>query len=216
MEFLSQTIDVFLHLNEYVVQWSAFWGPWFYVLVFGIIFVETGLVVLPFLPGDSLLFACGALAALSGSPINIYLLIIILFAAAVIGDTVNYEIGKLAGPKVFASEKNWLFNKKHLEKTHAFYEKYGGKTIIIARFVPIIRTFAPFVAGMGTMHYPRFLVYNAVGGAAWVASFCAAGYLFADIPFVQKQFHYVIVAIIVISCLPMVYEFVMAKYVRKS
>ncbi len=216
MEYIAQIIDIFLHLNKYIVLWADALGPWFYVLVFTVVFVETGLVIMPFLPGDSLLFACGAIAALPGSPVNLYLVIVVLFVAAVLGDTANYFIGKKVGPKVFHSTQSRWFNKKHLDQAHAFYEKYGGKTIILARFIPIIRTFAPFVAGIGTMNYTRFLAYNVIGAVLWVFSFTIAGYLFADMPVVQNHFHYVIIAIVFISCLPMVYEFIMAKYVRKG
>jgi len=216
MSFLARTLDVFLHLNQYITVWAGALGGWFYGLVFLVVFAETGFVVTPFLPGDSLLFACGAIAALEHSPVDIWVLIPVLFAAAVAGDTANYFIGQKLGVKVFTSDTGPWLNKKHLERAHKFYEKYGGKTIIIARFIPIIRTFAPFVAGIGTMHYGKFISYNIIGGALWVLLFTLAGYFFADMPFVQKQFHYVILSIIIISLLPAVYEFVMEKYFRKS
>ena len=182
-------------------------GVWLYVVIFVVVFCETGLVVTPFLPGDSLLFACGALAAAEGSAINLYCLIPVMFAAAVLGDFCNYEIGKWLGPKVFTKEDSIFLNKDHLNKAHAFYEKYGGKTIILARFIPIIRTFAPFVAGIGKMTYFHFASYNLIGAALWVLAFTLGGYFFADLPVVQNHFHYVVVAIIVISLLPAVYEF---------
>lgn len=187
-------------------------GPWLYVLLFVIVFCETGLVVTPFLPGDSLLFAVGALSALEGSPINLVMAMSILLVAAVLGDAVNFEIGKYIGPKVFKSETSKWLNKDHLNKAHNFYEKYGGKTIILARFIPIIRTFAPFVAGAGKMTYKHFAAYNVIGAVIWVCLFCTGGYMFADLPLVKNHFHYVIVAIIVISVLPAVYEFIAAKY----
>ena len=207
MELISQVIDIFLHLDTHLNAWAGVMGPWLYVVLFAVVFCETGLVITPFLPGDSLLFAAGALAAMQGSPINLWILIPAIFAAAVLGDTVNYEIGKWLGPKVFNRKDSWLLNQDHLHKAHAFYEKYGGKTIILARFIPIIRTFAPFVAGIGKMTYLHFISYNVIGGLVWVLLFVFGGYWFADLPLVQNHFHYVIVAIIVISILPAVYEF---------
>lgn len=207
MELFSQVIDIFLNLDTHLNAWAAVMGPWLYVVLFAVVFCETGLVVTPFLPGDSLLFAAGALAAMEGSPINLWVLIPSIFAAAVLGDTVNYEIGKWLGPKVFTRKDSWLLNQDHLHKAHAFYEKYGGKTIILARFIPIIRTFAPFVAGIGKMTYLHFISYNIIGALLWVVLFICGGYWFADLPLVQNHFHYVIAAIIVISVLPAVYEF---------
>ncbi len=207
MELLAQIWDIFLHLDTHLNAWAAVMGSWLYVVLFAVIFCETGLVVTPFLPGDSLLFASGALAAMEGSPINLWVLIPAIFVAAVLGDTVNYEIGKWLGPKVFNRKDSWLLNQDHLHKAHAFYEKYGGKTIILARFIPIIRTFAPFVAGIGKMTYLHFISYNVIGGLVWVLLFVCGGYWFADLPLVQNHFHYVIVAIIVISVLPAIYEF---------
>ena len=207
MELLAQIWDIFLHLDTYLNAWAGTMGPWLYVVLFAVVFCETGLVVTPFLPGDSLLFAAGALAAVKGSPIDLWILIPVIFAAAVLGDTVNYEIGKWFGPKVFTREDSWLLNQDHLRKAHIFYEKYGGKTIILARFIPIIRTFAPFVAGIGKMSYFYFLSYNIIGAILWVLLFAAGGYWFADLPLVQNHFHYVIVGIVVISVLPAIYEF---------
>lgn len=202
-------IDV--HLNNLVVQL----GPWLYLLVFAIVFCETGLIILPFLPGDSLLFALGAMAAIDGSPLNIWLLFGLLFVAAVIGDAVNYKIGREFGERLFKSESSRLFNKAHLEKTKKFYEKYGGKTIILARFAPIIRTFAPFVAGIGQMRYRDFGLYNVTGGLLWVGSFLFAGFFLGNVPAIKTNFHIVIVLIVVISVLPGVIEFWRAKRATK-
>ena len=198
-------IDLLTHLDAHVKAWAHDLGGWLYVILFAIIFAETGLVVTPFLPGDSLLFTVGVIAALEGS-INVWAVIPLLVVAAVLGDAVNYSVGKLLGPAVFTSERSLLFNKKHLYRTQAFYERYGGKTIIIARFIPIIRTFAPFVAGIGKMSYPRFFAFNLVGALAWVPVLVAVGYKFAHQEWVQKRFHLVIFAIIGISILPAVIE----------
>ena len=211
MEILGQVVDIFLHLDGYLNAMAASMGPWLYVLLFAVIFCETGLVVTPFLPGDSLIFAVGALAAAEGSAIKLPYAIIILILAAILGDGVNFEIGKYIGPKIFSKETGFWLNKKHLLSAHAFYEKHGGKTIILARFIPIIRTFAPFVAGIGKMTYLHFALYNIAGAVVWVISFALGGYYFAAAPLVQNHFHYVVVAIIVISVLPAVYEFVRAK-----
>ncbi|MDD6152682.1 MAG: DedA family protein [Elusimicrobia bacterium] len=215
MELLSQFIDIVLHLDVHLNAWAAWMGIWLYVVVFAVVFCETGLVVTPFLPGDSLLFACGALAASEGSAINLFVLMPVIFAAAVLGDFCNYEIGKWLGPKVFSRETSWLLNKKHLEKAHAFYEKYGGKTIILARFIPVIRTFAPFVAGIGKMTYFHFASFNVIGALLWTVLFTLGGFFFADLPVVQNHFHYVVLAIIVLSCLPAVYEFWAAHRKKK-
>ncbi len=180
-------------------------GPWLYVILFAVIFCETGLVVTPFLPGDSLLFTVGAVCAIGG--MNMAVILPLLVVAAVVGDAVNYFIGMKAGPKVFTSSTSKLLNRDHLLKTQAFYEKYGGKAIIIARFIPIVRTFAPFVAGIGKMQYRRFLSFNVIGAVAWVALFIPAGYLFGNVPAVKRNFHVVIFAIIGISILPAVIEY---------
>src|SRR5262245_21813933 len=190
---LSKVVDVFLHLDRHLNEWAADLGPWTYVVLFLIIFAETGLVVTPFLPGDSLLFAVGALAALDGSPLNVHLVALMLFVAAVLGDASNYAIGHRVGPQVFHSEGSRLLNKEHLLKAQAFYEKHGGKTIIIARFIPIIRTFAPFVAGIGRMTYARFASFNLVGALLWVPPFLYAGYFLGNIPAVKSRFHIIIV-----------------------
>jgi membrane-associated protein len=207
MEIISQIIDVVLHLDAHLNAWATMLGPWLYLLLFGIVFAETGLVVTPFLPGDSLLFAVGALCAIDGSPLNIAAMMALLIAAAVLGDAVNYQVGERIGPRVFRSETSRWLNRKHLLYTQRFYEKHGGKTIIIARFVPIVRTFAPFVAGIGKMGYKRFFSFNVIGGVAWVVGFLSAGYWFGNLPIVKKQFHIVIIAIIILSILPAVYEY---------
>ena len=207
MDSIKQLLDVFLHLDTHLNGWATSLGSTLYGILFLVVFCETGLVVTPFLPGDSLLFAVGALAALPGSPISLPLVIALLFVAAVVGAATNYTIGRRIGPKAFKSEQSLLFNKKHLDRTQAFYERHGGKTIIIARFMPIVRTFAPFVAGIGRMEYRRFFMFNVVGAAAWVGLFTGAGYMFGNVPAVQKNFHVVIFAIIGLSVLPGVIEF---------
>lgn len=204
---LKEMISVVLHIDQHLNGWVGSMGPWIYVLLFLIIFCETGLVVTPFLPGDSLLFALGAIAAIPESPLSAILLFFILTIAAIIGDTVNYSIGKFAGPKVFKSQKIPLLNQKQLLKTQEFYLKHGGKTIVWARFIPIIRTFAPFVAGIGSMNYQRFLSYNILGAIFWISSFLSLGYLFGNLPIIQKNFHIVIFVIIFISFLPVVIEY---------
>lgn len=204
MDLILKFIDIILHLDKYLKDLVPEYGMWIYVILFMIIFCETGLVVTPFLPGDSLLFAIGALCG--AGALNLWAILGLLTVAAIIGDTVNYWIGYYVGPKVFKTNSRFL-NRKHLEKTHAFYERYGGKTIVIARFVPIIRTFAPFVAGIGRMNYFKFMTYNVSGGILWVFSLTLAGYLFGGLPFVKNNFSAVIMAIIVISILPGIYEF---------
>jgi|SRR5688572_24898791 len=208
---MRQLIDIFLHLDRYLNTWAGDMGGWLYALLFAVVFAETGLVVTPFLPGDSLLFAVGALAAIDGSPINVAVVGMLLMVAAILGDAVNYAIGRRIGPKVFHSETSRLLNKHHLMRAHAFYERHGGKTIIIARFIPIVRTFAPFVAGIGQMGYTRFAAYNVIGAIAWVWSFLMLGFWFGNREIIKKNFTLVIVAIIVISVLPAVVEFVKAK-----
>jgi membrane-associated protein len=211
MELVHWFVDFFLHLDRHLAEVIQSYGTWTYALLFAIVFLETGLVVTPFLPGDSLLFAAGSFAALQqpdGSPVlGLPLLFLLLSAAAILGDTANYAIGAYLGPKVFHFPKSRFFNPEHLRKTHVFYEKYGGKTIIIARFVPIVRTFAPFVAGIGAMSYARFLAYNVIGGLLWVAVCLSGGYFFGNLPFVRKNFSVVILAIIFISILPALVEY---------
>lgn len=208
MEWLEKLAYTLIHLSpESMNDLAQYLGPWLYVVLAAIIFAETGLVATPFLPGDSLLFAVGAVAAHPDSPIKLPLLMVLLIVAAVGGDAVNYFVGSRLGPKVFSSEKSWLLNKKHLLEAQRFYERHGGKTIILARFVPIVRTFAPFVAGIGRMSYARFALYNITGGVAWVLTFLLAGWWFGGREVIQKNFKLVILAIIVISVLPAAYEF---------
>lgn len=208
VEIIEFFIDFILHLDQHLNDIIQTYGLWTYLLLFGIVFMETGLVVTPFLPGDSLLFAAGTFAALGS--LNVWVLWALLFIAAVLGDTVNYWIGNKVGPKAFEQDVRFL-KKEYLERTQGFYEKHGGKTIILARFVPIVRTFAPFVAGVGTMHYGRFLSYNIVGAFLWTGIFIWLGYFFGNIPFVQENFELVIVVIILVSIIPMVIEFVRSK-----
>ncbi|MGZ5429604.1 MAG: DedA family protein [Thermoanaerobaculia bacterium] len=203
MELLTQFVDIFLHLDRHLAEVIRDYGTFTNVILFAIVFCETGLVVTPFLPGDSLLFASGALAALGS--LNIWLLFLSLALAAILGDTTNYWIGKKIGPRAFDGTIRFL-KQEHLRKTEAFYEKYGRKTIILARFVPIVRTFAPFVAGVGSMNYGVFLAYNMVGGVLWVAICVASGYFFGNIPVVKKNFSLVILAIILVSTLPIIRE----------
>jgi membrane-associated protein len=211
MDFVAQLIDLFLHIDEHLSQIISQYGVWTYLILFLIIFMETGLVVTPFLPGDSLLFAAGTFASPAlGSPLNIVVLIVLLCIAAILGDTVNYWIGHKIGPRAFSGNIRFL-KKEHLDRTHAFYEKYGGKTIVIARFVPIVRTFAPFVAGVGAMSYGKFISYNVLGGIAWVVLFTLAGYFFGNLPFVKDNFTIVVLAIIAISVMPAVIEVVRSK-----
>jgi membrane-associated protein len=211
MAEIKQLIDIFLHLDVHLNEWGRSLGPSIYALLFSIIFCETGVVVLPFLPGDSLLFALGALSVGENASLSFPLLLGLLCLAGILGDATNYTIGRSIGSRVFQSEDSLLFNKKHLDRTQAFYEKYGGKTIILARFIPIIRTFAPFVAGIGKMRYPRFALFNVIGGVAWVGLFLSAGRFFGNLPSVKRNFHFVIVAIIVISLLPPAIEWLRAR-----
>lgn len=209
MEVITNLIELFLHIDEYLAEIISQYGTWTYALLFLVIFMETGFVVTPFLPGDSLLFAAGSFAALE--VLSPWMLVILLCIAAIIGDTVNYWIGHYIGPKAFSGNVRFL-KKEYLDQTHEFYEKHGGKTIILARFVPIVRTFAPFVAGVGAMTYKKFILYNVVGGIIWVNIFVWLGYYFGNLPFVKKNFEIAILAIIFISILPMIYEFVKAKW----
>ena len=211
---IGTVIDFILHIDQHLTALSAQYGMWIYAILFLIIFCETGLVATPFLPGDSLLFAAGGIAAVGG--MNIHIIVLILLVAAILGDAVNFMIGKYFGAKLFSNPDSKIFRRAYLEKTHAFYEKHGGKTIIIARFVPIVRTFAPFVAGMGDMHYGRFIRYNIIGALAWVLLFSYLGYFFANIPLVKNNLGLVLGAIIVISILPAVIEIVRAKYAAKK
>ena len=205
MDLIKALFEILMHLDKHLDLLIRNYGVWTYGILFLIIFLETGLVVTPFLPGDSLLFAGGTFAALGS--LDAKWLVISLSIAAIAGDTVNYWIGHTVGPKVFTKEKSRFLNKEHLYRTHRFYEKYGGKTIILARFIPIIRTFAPFVAGIGSMTYRRFIIYNISGGIAWVVMFVLGGYLFGNIPVVKQNFSLVIFAIIFLSILPGIIEF---------
>ena len=210
MDIIIYFIDFFIHLDKYLPVIIKSFGIWAYVIVFLVIFCETGLVITPILPGDSLLFALGSFAALGA--LNIEVLLILLCVAAISGDTVNYAIGHIVGPKVFLYENGRFFKKEYLQKTREFYEKHGGITIIIARFMPIFRTFAPFVAGIGAMTYPKFILYNICGGIAWVCLFLLGGYFFGNIPSVKNNFTLVVIVIIVISVLPGFIEFWRQRY----
>jgi membrane-associated protein len=211
---IHQILDLVLHIDQHLLDWIAYFGPWFYVIVFLIIFAETGLVVTPFLPGDSLLFALGALSAVDNGP-NIGLLLGLLTVAGILGDSSNYHIGKFLGPKVFERESR-IFKKEYLQQTHAFYEKWGAFTIVAARFAPIVRTFAPFVAGLGTMNYRRFFAYNVAGAVAWVFTFLLAGYFFGNLPVIKRNFHIVIFAVIFVSALPMIIPWLKHKFGAQS
>ncbi|MBU4270852.1 MAG: DedA family protein [Planctomycetes bacterium] len=215
MEWITGLFDLFLHLDKHLGEVIKDYGVWTYLILLAIIFCETGLVFTPFLPGDSLLFAAGALAALPDSPLDPVWLVVLLSAAAIAGDTVNYWIGAYIGPRAFSGEVRFL-KKEYLDRTHAFYEKYGGKTIVIARFVPIVRTFAPFVAGVGAMNYTKFIVYNVAGGIAWVAIFVLGGYWFGNFTLVKEHFSLVVLAIIAISVMPMIVEYIRARRGRKG
>jgi membrane-associated protein len=208
MEFIKSIVDIFLHADKNLLMLVQNFGGWVYVILFAVIFIETGLVIMPFLPGDSLLFAAGALSALGA--FHIWGVFGLLVVAAFLGDTVNYWIGHFIGPKAFEMNNKFL-KKEYLDKAQAFYDKHGGKAIVLARFVPIVRTFAPFVAGVGKMNYFRFLSFNAIGGLAWVSLFLGSGYFFGNVPFIKANFHYVVVLIVLISAVPVVMEMVKSK-----
>lgn len=210
MELIKTFFDIFMHLDKHLGAVIQSYGAWTYLILFLIIFCETGLVVTPILPGDSLLFAAGAFAGIG--VLQVEIILGLLTAAAILGDTVNYWVGHFMGPKIFHKEKVKFLNREYLERTHRFYEKYGGKTIIIGRFVPIIRTFAPFVAGIGSMTYGKFIIYNVAGGIIWIAVFVLGGYYFGNIPMVKSNFTLVIMAIIFISILPGIIEFLRHRY----
>jgi membrane-associated protein len=215
MDLIRQLIDIALHLQEHLHQLTRDYGGWVYGILFLIIFCETGLVVTPFLPGDSLIFAVGALAADPVSGLNVWMAGGLIFIAAVLGDTANYSIGKFAGERL-ACRFPRIIKQKHLEVTNEFFHKYGGKTIILARFVPIVRTFAPFVAGSGAMNYRRFMAFNVIGGFLWVALILPAGWFFGNIPVVKNNFELVVIGIIVVSVLPMIYEVWKARQLQKD
>ncbi|ELM3723551.1 DedA family protein [Edwardsiella piscicida] len=206
MEYLQWIVDFILHIDVHLAQLVAQYGVWIYGILFLILFCETGLVVTPFLPGDSLLFVAGALASLPSNDLSVHLMVLLMVIAAIVGDALNYTIGRLFGERLFSNPHSRVFRRSYLDKTHAFYERHGGKTIILARFVPIVRTFAPFVAGMGHMSYRHFAAYNVIGALLWVLLFTYAGYLFGNVPVVQENLKLLIVAIIVVSILPGVIE----------
>jgi membrane-associated protein len=212
MDLINFFIDFIIHIDVHLTELVRDYGPWIYGILFMIVFCETGLVVTPILPGDSLLFAAGALAVI-GNDINIHLMVLLLIVAAVLGDACNYYIGKLFGEKLFRNPNSKIFKQTYLEKTHSFYKKHGGKTIIIARFVPIVRTFAPFVAGMGDMSYTRFFSFNIIGGIGWVSLFMYSGYFFGELEFVKKNLSLLMVLIILLSIIPAVVNLVRQKYV---
>src|SRR5688572_30175329 len=212
MSFIRDALDYILHLDAHLATLVAQFGSWTYAILFLIIFAETGLVVTPFLPGDSLLFATGALAAVTD--LNVYVLFVLLTIAAILGDAVNYWVGRNVGMRLFDGRIKYL-KPEYLDRTHAFYEKYGGKTIVIARFVPIVRTFAPFVAGMGSMSYGKFATYNIAGAILWIGSLLLAGYLFGNIPVVKDNFGLVVIGIILVSVMPAVWEFFKGWRVRR-
>jgi membrane-associated protein len=214
MELLAgiNVVDLFLHLDKHLNYLVEGWGLWCYAIFFMIIFAETGLVVTPFLPGDSLLFAIGTLAV-SGT-LDVVQLFFILSLAAILGDSANYAVGKYFGAAILKREGKWFIKKEHIERTQHFYEKYGAKTIVLARFVPIVRTFAPFIAGIGKMHYPKFICYNVVGGVLWISIFIFGGFFFGNIPVIKRNFTLVILAIIIISVMPAAFEVV--RNMRRS
>ena len=209
MEIISELVDFILHLDVYLNSIIKNFGIWTYLILFLIIFLETGVVITPFLPGDSLLFAAGSFAALGS--LNVFALVILLTLAAILGDTLNYWVGHFIGPRAFSGNIR-ILKKEYLDRTHEFYEKHGGKTIILACFIPIIRTFAPFVAGIGAMDYPHFFFYNVIGAILWVSIFTFGGYFFGNLPFVRDNFTIVIMVIILISVLPGVFEFLREKF----
>ncbi|MEK7577592.1 MAG: DedA family protein [Patescibacteria group bacterium] len=209
MEFVSACIEYVLHLDKNLAILVSQYGVLTYVILFSIVFAETGLVILPFLPGDSLLFAAGAIAALGS--LHLGFVIAVLISAAILGDTVNYWIGYYFGRKIINHPSIPFINQEHIDKTEQFYKKYGGKTIILARFVPIVRTFAPFVAGVGNMHYNTFIIYNVIGGVLWVSIFSLLGYFFGNLQFIKENFHYAIFVIIGLSIVPMIYEYIQHK-----
>ena len=212
---LQTFIDIILHLDQHLAEWSAALGPALYAVLFLVIFCETGLVVTPFLPGDSLLFAIGALAALPGSGLDIFLITALLTVAAILGDSLNYKIGQIFGARALAGKYRFI-SQRHLQRTQEFFVRYGRRAIVFARFAPIFRTFAPFVAGLAHMPYPRFFFSNVLGGTIWVVGFCSAGYFFGNLPIVKKQFHIVILAIIVLSILPAAIEAYRARSSGRS
>jgi len=213
MDFLITAFDYFLHVDRHLLEFATTYGVWIYALLFLIIFLETGVVVTPFLPGDSLLFAVGALAA--AGVVDLVGVLALMTAAAIIGDNTNYFIGRTVGPRVFTEHNRWL-KREHLLRTQSFYEKHGGKTVVLARFVPIVRTFAPFVAGVGRMHYPRFLAFDVGGGILWVWSFGLLGYFFGNHPLIKENFGLAIIGVILISLLPIAIEWWRARAAKRA
>ena len=216
MHVLQMLADALIHADVFVDTQVGVWGAWTYLLMFVVIFCETGLVVTPFLPGDSLLFVAGALAARPGDPLSIWLLILVMAAAAILGDTANYWIGSTLGPRLLSRPDGRILRKEYLDRTHAFFERYGGKAVILARFVPIVRTFAPFLAGVGTMHYRRFLEFNVIGGVSWVLVFLLGGYFFGRIPAVRDNLTLVLIAVVVVTTIPIVVEYVRSRRADRS
>jgi membrane-associated protein len=204
-------IDIVLHIDTFINGQVHFWGAWMYVVLFVVIFCETGLVVTPFLPGDSLLFAAAAVAARADSPLSVWVLLLVMAAAAILGDTANYWIGAKLGPRLLSNPNSRIFRKEYLDRTHAFFERYGGKAIIMGRFVPFVRTFAPFLAGVGEMHYRRFIEFNVIGGIAWVGLFITAGYYFGRIPAVEENLVLVLVGVVLVTTIPLVWEYVRSR-----
>jgi membrane-associated protein len=215
MDWIAKLVNIILHLNLYLGQVADSYGTWIYAILFLIIFCETGLVVTPFLPGDALLFTVGTLTAQNG-PLNLPIILILLTVAGILGHTTNYWIGNSIGQKLFSNPRSRIFNRKHLEQTHAFFERHGAKTIMLSRFIPLIRTFAPFVAGMGSMSYRRFFAYNVIGAVVWVFGIVLLGHFFGNIPYVQKNFSLVILAIVVISMIPPALEILRGLLARSK
>ncbi|RDI48632.1 DedA family protein [Aquicella lusitana] len=211
METIQQLLQYILHIDSYLISFVSTYGVWTYIVLFLIIFCETGLVVTPFLPGDSLLFAAGSIAANASHALDIQLLFLLLTLASILGNKVNYLIGRMLGPRVFVANQSWLLNKKHLEEAHRFYEKHGGKTLILARYIPIIRTFAPFVAGVGYMSLRTFSFYNIASAILWIGSLLGAGYFFGSLPFIKDNFSLVVYSIIAVSLVPPIFAFVYRK-----
>jgi membrane-associated protein len=215
MDWIAKLLNIVLHLNLYLGQVADSYGSWIYAILFLIIFSETGLVVTPFLPGDALLFTVGTLTAQNG-PLNLPIILILLTVAGILGHTTNYWIGNRIGQRLFSNPRSRIFNRKHLEQTHAFYERHGAKTIMLSRFIPLIRTFAPFVAGMGSMSYRKFFAYNVIGAVVWVFGIVLLGHFFGNIPYVQKNFSLVILAIVVISMIPPALEIIRGLLARSK
>lgn len=216
MDLIKIALEIVLHIDTFIVHWVSIWGPWMYVALFIVIFCETGLVVTPFLPGDSLLFAAAAVAARPGAPLSIWILLLTMAAAAVLGDTANYWIGAKLGPRLLRNPDSRILRKEHLDRTHAFFERYGGKAIILGRFVPFVRTFAPFLAGVGAMEYRRFLEFNLVGGLAWVSLFLGAGYFFGRMPIVQENLTLALIGMVLITTVPIITEYVRSRRAPKA